>query len=109
MILLGNLLIGVGQVLSSVVTILYIILFVRAIISWFSPDPRNQLVQFLSSVTEPILQPVRKRIPPFGMIDMSIIVVFLGLLLLESVLVASMIDYGYVIKNSAGPATITAN
>lgn len=55
-----------------------IIITVRALISWVSPDPRNMLVQFIYIITEPILEPLRKLIPPVGFIDFSALIAILG-------------------------------
>ncbi len=54
------------------------IIAARALISWVSPDPRNILVQFIYVVTEPILEPLRKLIPPVGFIDFSALIAMLG-------------------------------
>ncbi len=45
----------------------------RALISWFTNDPRNPLVQFLHVTTEPILRPLRQIVSPGGVggIDIS--------------------------------------
>ena len=43
----------------------------RAIISWFSLDPRNPLVEVLDQITEPILSPLRRIVPRMGMIDIT--------------------------------------
>jgi len=43
----------------------------RALLSWFPVDPRGQLAQTLYQVTEPILEPLRRIIPRFGMIDLA--------------------------------------
>lgn len=51
----------------------FIILF-RALISWVSPDPRNIVVQLLYTITEPILEPFRRIIPPIGIFDLSAMV-----------------------------------
>lgn len=56
-----------------------IVLFARAIFSWFplsSGSPLIPVVRFLHAVTEPVLAPVRRVIPPAGMFDVSFIVVF---------------------------------
>lgn len=62
------------------------VLLARAILSWFRLDPYNPLVRALYSVTEPVLEPVRRIIPPMGGFDLSIIVVFIGMSLLSRVL-----------------------
>lgn len=55
-----------------------VVLAVRALISWVSPDPRNMLVQFIYIITEPVLEPLRRLIPPIGFIDFSAMVAVLG-------------------------------
>ncbi|MBF0286258.1 MAG: YggT family protein [SAR324 cluster bacterium] len=62
------------------------ILIARALISWVSPDPYNKIVQFLHQITEPVLAPVRRVIPPIAGMDLSVLVVLLGVQFLRSVL-----------------------
>ena len=62
---------------------IYILCFLaRAILSWF-PAPRDGFMatanSFLFTITEPLLRPVRRVIPPMGMFDVSGLVVLLGL------------------------------
>jgi YggT family protein len=54
----------------------------RMLMSWADPTGRNQLSVFLIRATEPILAPVRRMLPPSGMIDWSgfLVLVVLGLL-----------------------------
>ena len=57
-----------------------IILIARAIFSWFplsADSPFIPLVRFLRAVTEPVLAPLRRIIPPAGMFDISFLVLFL--------------------------------
>ncbi len=68
------------QAFASVIdTLLYVYSFLiigRALISWVSPDPYNPIVNFLYTVTEPLMKYARKIIPPIGgTIDISPIVV----------------------------------
>ena len=63
------------------------VLLARIILSWVpNVDRSNQIIQFLYQVTEPVLEPVRRALPQVGMIDISPIVVFIGLHLLQSIL-----------------------
>ncbi len=94
MFVLGNLLVAVAKILDVLLTILYWLILIRALISWVSPDPFNPIVQFLEKTTEPILYPIRKILPAgfrFG-IDISPIVAFLAILFLKSFLVRTLID-----------------
>lgn len=101
MIPLGNLLISVAGMLHWIIFIFYWLLLAHVILSWVSPDPRNPIVQFIYSTTEPVLSKVRGKIPPIGMIDISPIAVFLFLYFLDSFLVRSLADYGQYFRGSA--------
>ncbi len=68
-----------------------IILACRAIFSWFPVRPGTFLASInslLFDLTEPVLRPVRKIIPPAGMFDLSFMVVFFVILILRSVVLA---------------------
>ena len=66
------------------------VLLARALLSWIpNLDPYNPIVQFLYQITEPVLEPIRKLIPPLGgMIDISIIVAFFAIMILQYMLVS---------------------
>ena len=49
-------------------------------------DPRNPLATIVYSVTEPILRPIRQALPPIGGLDLSPMVLLLGLQVLKSLL-----------------------
>jgi YggT family protein len=64
-----------------------LVLFIYVILSWFSPDPRNPLVQLLTLIAVPILEPLRRLIPPIGgVIDLSPIVALFALQIVNAVL-----------------------
>ena len=64
------------------------IIIARSIISWVSPDPYNPVVRFLYRVTEPVLRPVRERLPISQMgLDFSPMIVILVLYFLKEFLV----------------------
>lgn len=68
------------------------VLLARALISWIpNLDPYNPAVRVLYRVTEPVLEPIRKLIPPVGgTMDISIIVAFFGLWFIERILQTMM-------------------
>lgn len=67
------------------------VLIIRALISWVNPDPRNPIVQFLYRITEPVLRPIRQRLPMTG-IDFSPIIVILAIMFLQRFLVRVLVD-----------------
>jgi YggT family protein len=98
--ILANFIFAIANILDVLLTVLYWLIIVRALISWVNPDPFNPIVQFLYKTTDPILDPVRKRLPinfRFG-IDISPIIVFLVIMFLKSFLIRSLFDLGMKIK-----------
>ncbi|MGA1192360.1 MAG: YggT family protein [Bdellovibrionota bacterium] len=99
MILLGNILQGLAQVLGSLITIAQFLIFARVIVSWLSADPRNKLVSVIVGSTEPMMAPLRRRLPlVIGPVDLTPIALILGLIFLKSALVASLAEYGMRLK-----------
>ena len=68
------------------------IIIARAVVSWFRPDPRHPAVNLLYSVTEPVLGPVRRRIPLVaGGVDFSPIIVIAGIMFLRYLLFSILV------------------
>ncbi len=74
------------EVLTAILDLYTFILIARALISWVNPDPYNKIVQFLHRITEPVLAPVRRVIPPIMGMDWSVLIVLLGVQFLRSLL-----------------------
>lgn len=94
MFIFGNLFIALAGLVKVVLTVLYWLILVRALISWVNPDPFNPVVQFLHRVTEPILEPIRRLLPPMG-IDFSPLIAFLIIYAAEMFLVKTLLDIGW--------------
>ena len=64
------------------------VLLARALVSWIpNLDPYHPAVQMLYRVTEPVLEPIRKIVPPLGgVMDISIIIAFFAIMVLEQIL-----------------------
>jgi YggT family protein len=80
----GNPLYDLGQ-------LYLLLLLIRAVMSWFpyNPDsPLSPVFRFVVKVTEPVLAPFRRIIPPIGMFDISFMVaVIVVWLIVQNVLV----------------------
>ena len=84
MFVLSNFLVAIAKILNIGLSLYMWIVIGRAIISWVNPDPYNPIVKFLNAVTEPILYPIRKKIPiNLGGIDFSPILVILAIIFLQ--------------------------
>ena len=90
--IISNLLFAIANLLNLALSLFVWLVIIRALISWFSPDPYNPLFQFLYRITEPILSLVRNSLPNFGGIDVSPIVVILAVEFLKTFLINSLVE-----------------
>lgn len=77
------------SLLCALITVYLVVLFARVVLSWFPIRPGTPVASFyalLYELTEPVLAPVRRVIPPAGMFDLSVLVVSFGLILLRGLL-----------------------
>jgi YggT family protein len=74
-----------GDVPCALVTVFIVILFLRVILSWFPPPSGGAatLYRILLDLTEPILAPLRRVIPPIGMLDLSVTILLIFLFVLH--------------------------
>jgi len=73
---------GLVILLTAVFKLIFWVLVLRAILSWVSQG-RNPIEAVMIQLSEPLLAPVRRFIPPIGGLDLSMIVVLLGLQFVE--------------------------
>ena len=87
----GYFLMALAKVLDYVLILFMWIVIARAILSWVSPDPFNPIVRFLHNITEPVLYPIRTKLPlSFAGLDLSPIVVFLAIIFLRTFVVSTL-------------------
>jgi len=70
----------------DLVTVFIVVLFLRVILSWF-PAPQGGAATFyriLLDLTEPVLAPLRRMIPPVGMLDLSVTVLLVFLFIVRA-------------------------
>jgi len=90
MFILGYFLQAIAGVLSIALDIALIIIIARAILSWVSPDPYNPIVRIVNQVSEPILFPIRRRVPYFSGMDLSPIIALMAIYFLDIFLVQTL-------------------
>jgi YggT family protein len=96
MFIAGNFLDAIAGILNYVLWAYWWIIIIRAVISWVNPDPWNPIVQFLHRVTEPVLAPIRRRLPTHRWgIDISPLVAILAIYFVQQFLVASIRDLAW--------------
>jgi YggT family protein len=75
------------SVLAQTVSIYLLVLLVRVLLSWFpNLDWSNPVLSGVSAITDPYLNAFRGLIPPVGGLDLSALLAFLALQLLQSLI-----------------------
>jgi YggT family protein len=73
------------------VNIYFFGMLIVAIASWIAPNSYSPPVVLLTQILEPVIRPIRKIIPPMGGIDLSFIVLSLGIYIVKSQILIPMI------------------
>lgn len=88
---------GIGDVLQLGVYAVMVAMLVRIVLSWVAPHAYNPVTGLVIRITEPIMAPARRIIPPIGGLDLSPIAVFIVLGVLLRVVVQPLLDYGVLL------------
>ena len=92
--ILGRVIVAVAGVLNTLLGLYFWIVLIAVLLTWVNPDPRNPIVHFLYSVTEPVLFWIRRRLPflIIGNFDLSPIALLLAIRFTQQVLVVSLYE-----------------
>ena len=95
-----------GNVFTALASVLHILLqayiwvvIIRSLISWVNPDPWNPIVQMLNRLTDPLLEPIRRKMFRMmgygGMgLDLSPLILIAAVYFLDFFLVGTLTDIG---------------
>jgi YggT family protein len=81
----------IGYLLYGLLALYSLLIFMRIVFAWGASSV-NRVLRFLIKVTEPVLAPFRRLIPPLGMFDISPIVVLLLLRLFQEAIRGTLIS-----------------
>jgi YggT family protein len=95
----GAMVSGLGFIISGAISIYILLIFMRIIFSWGMVSYSNRVMRFLVNTTEPLLGPLRRIIPPLGMMDISPIIAFLILWLFQQAINGTLL-------RGSGPLTL---
>lgn len=91
---LGLFVLTLAYLLKEVIYVYLFIIIIQVVISWVNPGAYNPITVLLYQLSEPVLKPVKRMIPPAGGFDWSPLVVLIGLQLLIILLVSPLMDLG---------------
>ena|SRR5690348_695174 len=81
----------VGFIISGLLSLYILCIFMRVIFSWGMVSYRNRVMRFLFDVTEPMLGPLRRILPPLGRMDISPLVAILILWLFQAAIAGTLL------------------
>jgi len=87
--IIANLIDAIAGVIDIALSAYMWIIIARAVLSWVSADPSNPIVQFLHRATEPVLRPIRRRLPDMPL-DFSPMIVLIVIYFLQQFLVRTL-------------------
>jgi YggT family protein len=73
---------GIGLVIIAMI--------IRAIASWFRIDERYAIIRFMARISDPFINPVRRIVPPMGILDMAFIITIFLLRTLQILLLQGL-------------------
>ena len=82
----GPLLWSIPELIELVINIFLFAILIQVILSWVNPGTYNPVSILLFSLTEPVMRPARNLLPPISGLDLSPMLVMIGLVLLKMLL-----------------------
>jgi YggT family protein len=101
MFLFANILLALAKIVelaNGLLTIYKYVLLASVVISWVNADPYNPIVQFIYRATDPLLRRIREKMPPTGMLDLSPLVAFAAIYVVQIILLDTA--YHYLLSTS---------
>lgn len=90
----GIIVLAIAKLLGLLVNVFFFAIIIQVILSWIRPGTHHPAMDLLNSLTEPLLGPARRLLPPISGFDLSPILVLLALRLVSTLLVAPLSDMG---------------
>ncbi|MGD8483777.1 MAG: YggT family protein [Thioalkalispiraceae bacterium] len=97
----GLFVLAVAELLSLLVNVFLFAIIIQAILSWISPGTYNPAAALLHQLTEPVLRPARRLIPPISGLDLSPMAAIIFIYLFIMLFIHPLLDWG---RNLAYPA-----
>ena len=88
----GLVILSIAELLGLLINVFIFSILIQVIVSWVNPGMYNPVMGLLHSLTEPLLGPARRVIPPISGLDLSPIVVIIVLQLTSMLAVAPLRD-----------------
>jgi YggT family protein len=90
----ANPIMGLGYIIYGALSVYTVFIFMRIVFGWGMVSYSNRLMRFLVNTTEPLLGPLRRIIPPLGIMDISPIFAFIIIWLFQQAIRGTLLRGG---------------
>jgi len=80
------------ELIGVILTLLWLVVLADVLVSWVM-SPYHEVRRFLDSVVQPMLDPIRRLVPPVGGLDLSPLVLLIALDLVRRLLVGVLVSF----------------
>ncbi len=87
----GLVVIAIGEILATIINIFLFAIIIEVIFSWVNPGAYNPVTALIASISRPVMQPIRRFIPPMGGLDLSPLFATLALMVIKMLLIPPVI------------------
>jgi YggT family protein len=87
----------IAELLSKSIYLFLFAIFIQIVASWIAPGSYSPILDVIDSLTAPLMRPARNLLPPMGGIDLSPMLVIVGLTLALMLIVAPLRDFGHTL------------
>lgn len=94
MVLFSRILNALALILDQALYLYMWVIIISALITWVQPNPYNPIVLFLDRITEPVLRPIRRFLPPMGL-DISPVIAIFAIMFVRMVIPPTLRDLAY--------------
>jgi YggT family protein len=96
MVVFSRILTALAFILDQALQLYMWVIIIAALITWVQPNPYNPVVMFLERITEPVLRPIRRILPPMGL-DISPVIAIFAIMFVRMVIPPTLRDMAYSI------------
>jgi len=94
MVVFSRILTALAFILDQALQLYMWVIIIAALITWVQPNPYNPVVMFLERITEPVLRPIRRILPPMGL-DISPVIAIFAIMFVRMVIPPTLLDVAY--------------
>lgn len=91
------LVLSLAELINLLLNVFLFAIIIRVILSWVNPGAQHPGIELIDNITEPVMAPARRLIPAMGGLDLSPILVIIGIQLLKMLLLPPLRQLAFAV------------